>query len=76
MLAVLGEVSTWATGQGYEPAAVNAFLQVADLPGRLRVGTRPYRRDPRDRVEFSEADQDPRRLYRSRHQVRYPLRDA
>ncbi len=30
MLAVLGEVSTWATVQSYEPAAVNAFLQVAD----------------------------------------------
>ena len=23
-------MSTWATGAGYEPAAVNAFLQVAD----------------------------------------------
>ena len=23
-------MSTWATGQGYEPAAVNTFLQVAD----------------------------------------------
>jgi uncharacterized protein DUF4411 len=26
----LGAVSTWATGHGYEPAAVNTFLQVAD----------------------------------------------
>jgi hypothetical protein len=26
----LAEVSTWATGQRYEPSAVNAFLQVAD----------------------------------------------
>ena len=30
ILAVLGQVSTWATGQQYEPAAVNTFLQVAD----------------------------------------------
>lgn len=26
----LAEVSNWATGQQYEPSAVNAFLQVAD----------------------------------------------
>jgi hypothetical protein len=30
MLPVLGTVSNWATGQNYEPAAVNTFLQVAD----------------------------------------------
>src|SRR5215216_3856197 len=30
ILPALGTVSTWATGQGYEPAAVNTFLQVAD----------------------------------------------
>jgi hypothetical protein len=30
MLPALGSVSTWAMGQGYEPAAVNTFLQVAD----------------------------------------------
>lgn len=30
ILPMLGTVSTWATGQGYEPAAVNTFLQVAD----------------------------------------------
>ncbi len=30
MLPMLGQVSTWATGQQYEPAAVNTFLQVAD----------------------------------------------
>ncbi|MCZ7586531.1 MAG: DUF4411 family protein [Deltaproteobacteria bacterium] len=30
MLPALGQVSTWATGRGYEPAAVNTFLQVAD----------------------------------------------
>ena len=30
MLPALGTVSTWATGQGYEPAAVNTFLQIAD----------------------------------------------
>lgn len=28
--ASLGTVSVWATGAGYEPAAVNTFLQVAD----------------------------------------------
>lgn len=30
MLPSLASVSTWATGQGYDPAAVNTFLQVAD----------------------------------------------
>jgi hypothetical protein len=28
--AALAQVSTWVTGQGYEAAAVNTFLQVAD----------------------------------------------
>ncbi|MEQ1597745.1 MAG: DUF4411 family protein [Methylotenera sp.] len=30
VLPTLPRVSTWATGQNYEPAAVNTFLQVAD----------------------------------------------
>ena len=30
MLAALSNVSAWATGQSYEPAAVNTFLLVAD----------------------------------------------
>ena len=30
MLPALGSVSSWATGQHYEPAAVSTFLQVAD----------------------------------------------
>lgn len=30
ILPALGTVSEWAYGQSYEPAAVNAFLQVAD----------------------------------------------
>jgi hypothetical protein len=30
LLAALRSVSTWATGQSYEPAAVNTFLLVAD----------------------------------------------
>lgn len=30
LLPALGQVSTWATGSGYEPAAVNTFLQAAD----------------------------------------------
>lgn len=30
ILPALGTVSTWATGAGYEPAAVNTFLQAAD----------------------------------------------
>lgn len=30
LLPAPGSVSVWATGQGYEPAAVNTFLQVAD----------------------------------------------
>jgi len=31
ILPALGSVSTWATGQRYEPAAVSTFLQVADF---------------------------------------------
>jgi len=31
ILPALGSVSTWATGQHYEPAAVSTFLQVADF---------------------------------------------
>jgi len=30
LLPALASVSAWATGQGYEPAAVNTFLQIAD----------------------------------------------
>lgn len=30
ILPALGSVSNWSTGQGYEPAAVNTFLQIAD----------------------------------------------
>jgi hypothetical protein len=30
ILSALRLVSTWATGQGYDPAAVNMFLQLAD----------------------------------------------
>jgi hypothetical protein len=30
LLTALGTVSTWATAQNYEPAALNTFLQVAD----------------------------------------------
>ena len=30
LLRALGNVSVWASGQNYEPAAVNTFLQVAD----------------------------------------------
>ena len=30
VLAVAPRVSAWATGQGYEPVAVNTFLQIAD----------------------------------------------
>jgi len=28
MIPALGQVSAWATGQGYDPTAVNTFLQV------------------------------------------------
>ncbi len=31
MLPALATVSTWATNQDYQPAAVNTFLQVADF---------------------------------------------
>ena len=36
----LAEVSAWANGQAYEPAAVNTFLQVADyyLVAQARAG--------------------------------------
>ena len=30
VIPALGQVSTWATGQTYEPAAISTFLQVAD----------------------------------------------
>jgi hypothetical protein len=30
LLSAFASVSTWATEQGYDPAAVNTFLQVAD----------------------------------------------
>jgi hypothetical protein len=30
MLATLGQVSAWAAGQSYDPAAVHTFLQAAD----------------------------------------------
>ena len=30
IIPALGRVSTWVTGRGYEPAAVNTFLQKAD----------------------------------------------
>jgi hypothetical protein len=30
ILPALGQVSLWSTSQGYEPSAVNTFLQVAD----------------------------------------------
>ena len=30
-IAHFGEISTWVTGQKYEPAAINTFLQVADF---------------------------------------------
>jgi hypothetical protein len=30
LLPALASLSAWATGQGYEPAAVNTFLQIAD----------------------------------------------
>ncbi|MFM8444361.1 MAG: DUF4411 family protein [Methylococcus sp.] len=30
VVAEFGKVSTWVIGQGYEPAAINTFLQVAD----------------------------------------------
>ena len=30
IVPALGQVSTWASGDNYEPAAVNTFLQVAD----------------------------------------------
>jgi hypothetical protein len=30
MLSALGKVSAWATGQGYDPAAVSTFFQMAD----------------------------------------------
>jgi len=31
VVAEFGKVSTWVMGQGYEPVAINTFLQVADF---------------------------------------------
>jgi len=31
VVAEFGKVSSWVMGQGYEPAAINTFLQVADF---------------------------------------------
>ena len=40
MFPALAAVSTWASGQRYEPAAVSTFLQVADyyLVAQARAG--------------------------------------
>lgn len=39
----MAEVSAWANGQAYEPAAVSTFLQVADyyLVAQARAGSHP-----------------------------------
>jgi len=44
VIPALRTVSTWATGQSYDPAAVNTFLQVADyyLVPRLRSSVHDF----------------------------------
>jgi|GEM_PF-445533 len=78
ILPALGSVSTWATSQRYEPAAVSTFLQLADyylvahaLAHGYTVG------HPRDTPPPRPGRiNDPQRLHRSWHQVRDALRDA
>jgi len=66
LLSTLGKVSSWATSQSYEPAAVNTFLQVADLLfGRSRARSRTHGGDSRSRRCFDQADQDSKRLHRA-----------
>lgn len=62
IVPALGAVSTWATGQGYELAAVNTFLQVADyylvahaLAHRHTVVSHEIPSDSRRRIKISNA---------------------
>ncbi len=60
--AALARVSAWVTGQGYEPAAVNTFLQVADyyivaggLAGGHTVVTHEIPSTSRKRIKIPDA---------------------
>jgi hypothetical protein len=71
----LATVSTWASGQRYEPAAVSTFLQVADyyLVAQAHAGSHT--------VVTHEVPSSTRKikipdLHRARHQVHDTLRDA
>ena len=66
MLSALGKVSAWATDQGYDPAAVNTFFQVADYYLVAFCGCpQTHHCDPRNRVLFYEKNQNSQRLHRS-----------
>lgn len=73
----LAEVSEWVNGQAYEAAAVNTFLQVADLLAR-RAGTSRGARgsDARDSVRVYPTNQDSQCLSRARHDVHHAVRNA
>ena len=77
MLTALAPLSAWVNGQGYEPAAVNTFLQVADyylvahaLAHKHVVVTHEVP------SAVDEEDQDPERVHRRRREVHDALRDA
>lgn len=62
VLPALGQVSAWATGQSYDPAAVSTFLQVADfylvahaLAYKHAVVTHEIPSDSRKRIKIPTA---------------------
>ncbi len=58
--------STWASGAGYDPAAVSTFLQVADYYLVAHAHAHgPRRRDPRGASSLFETNQDTQCLHRS-----------
>lgn len=76
ILPALGSVSAWATGQRYESAAVNTFLQVADyylvahaLAHGLTVVTHEKAAPLARQIKIP-------RLHRARCQVHDTVRDA
>jgi len=77
IVSALGVVSAWAMNQNYEPAAVNAFLQVADYylvahalaHGHTVVTHEVY-------STFYEEDQDSERVHRPERPLHDAVRDA
>ncbi len=77
LLPALGSVSAWAAGQGYEPAAVNTFLQIADYylvaHALAHEHTVVYSRSP---ISVDQEDQNPQRVHRCEREVHEPIRNA